>query len=251
MKIRIIQVRGADDAMLGHELRCLSRKCRKEHPALEICVSNAVVEHAVTDWLDGIGAVIIGGSGAYSVYSESIQDQVHSLMGLIETCATRGVPLFGICFGHQLIAQTFGGDIRPTPSASEMGTVMVNLTDAGRHDSVFGELPDKFEVQSGHSDSVMTAPKHARPLCSNEAGIYQAFRLGDLPIYGTQFHCDLTGEEARERYLAYRAEIAAKNGFDRGDANIFRPGEDATESVLSRFLNDAEEEMSKRFLHKI
>ena len=37
----------------------------------------------------------------------------------------------------------------------------------------------------------------------------------------------------RARYLAYRAEIAAKNGFDRGDADIFRPGEDATTRLLA------------------
>ena len=236
MKVRIIQVRSADDAMLKHELRCLTRKCRKEQPDLEVCVSNAVVEHAQEHWLDDVEALIIGGSGAYSVYSKEIQAQVHSLMGLIESCAARRMPLFGICFGHQLIAQTFGGDVSPDPDASEMGTVDMILTDAGRQDPVFGELPENFEVQSGHSDSVMSAPKHARPLCSNKAGQYQAFRLGELPIYGTQFHCDLTGDEARERYLAYRAEIAAKNGFDRGDADIFRPGDDATESLLSRFL---------------
>ena len=236
MNIRIIQVRDADDQMLQHELECIERRCRMARGPLNLNLSNAIKDLANEDWLDDQSAVIIGGSGAYSVYSPEIQPQVERLMALIEACAKRRLPLFGVCFGHQLIAQTFGGVVEPEPSASEMGTVEMLLSEGGKKDPIFQGLPASFEVQSGHSDSITTPPKDAIALCHNDAGRFQAFTLRDFPIYGTQFHCDLTGFEARQRYLAYRAEIAAKNGFDRGDADIFRPGDDATTQLLATFL---------------
>lgn len=236
MNVRIIQVRNADDPMLKHELDCITRRCQLVRTPLTINVSNAITEEASENWLDEQSAIIIGGSGAYSVYSSEIEAQVGKLSSLIRICAQKRVPLFGVCFGHQLIAQTFGGSVKPEPSASEMGTVEMNLAEEGKKDPIFQQLPATFEVQSGHSDSIIVPPEGARALCSNPAGTYQAFRLADLPIYGTQFHCDLTGHEARDRYLAYRAEITAKNGFDRGDADIFRPGDDATTQLLASFL---------------
>ena len=236
MNIRIIQVRDADDQMLQHELDCIERRCRMARASINLNLSNAITDFATEDWLHEQNAVIIGGSGAYSVYSPKIQPQLEKLMELIKACAHQRLPLFGVCFGHQLIAQTFGGIVEAEPSASEMGTVEMHLSTGGREDPIFQGLPASFEVQSGHSDSITRPPKDAIPLCHNEAGKFQAFTLRDLPIYGTQFHCDLTGFEARQRYLAYRAEIAAKNGFDRGDADIFRPGDDATTSLLATFL---------------
>ena len=87
--------------------------------------------------------------------------------------------------------------MKPDPQASEMGTVEMSLAPSGEKRSYISGLPDSFEVQSGHSDSIVEAAKGAVALCQNDVGAYQAFRMSDLPIYGTQFHCDLTGDEAR------------------------------------------------------
>ena len=236
MNVLVIQVRNADDPMLDHELGCITRRCRLTRGPVQLNLANAITDDASEQWLDGQSAVIIGGSGAYSVYSPAISLQVQRLSKLIQACGERRLPLFGICFGHQLIAESFGGSVKPDPEASEMGTVEMQMAPAAEKDPIFHSLPRSFEDQSGHSDSIVKPPQDAVALCHNDAGAYQAFRIGDLPIYGTQFHCDLTGEEARARHLAYRAEIAEKNGFDRGDANIFRPGDDATTKLLATFL---------------
>ena len=236
LDIRIIQVRNADDPMLEHEIDCITRRCELTRGPVRFNLANAITDEATEHWLDGQSAVIIGGSGAYSVYSPEIKHQVAQLSSVIQACARRRLPLFGVCFGHQLIAESFGGSVKPDPKASEMGTVEMSLAPDGEKDPIFQDLPQTFEVPSGHSDSIVEPPTGAVALCHNDVGAYQAFRMNDLPIYGTQFHCDLTGDEARARYLAYRAEIAAKNGFDRGDADIFRPGEDATTRLLATFL---------------
>ena len=89
------------------------------------------------------------------------------------------------------------GQSKPDPQASEMGTVEMSLAPGGEKDPIFQGLPKSFEVQSGHSDSIVRPPEGAVALCHNNVGAYQAFRMNDLPIYGTQFHCDLTGDEAR------------------------------------------------------
>ena len=101
MNIRIIQVRDAEDQMLQHELDCIERRCRMARGSINLNLSNAITDFATEDWLHEQSAVIIGGSGAYSVYSPKIQPQLEKLMELIKACAHQRLPLFGVCFGHQ------------------------------------------------------------------------------------------------------------------------------------------------------
>ena len=166
MDVRIIQVRNADDPMLEHELDCITRRCQLARGPVKLN-SPMLLPTTPEHWLDGQSAVIIGGSGAYSVYSPEIQHQVARLSSLIQACATRRVPLFGVCFGHQLIAESFGGSVKPDPQASEMGTVEMSLAPGGEKDPIFQGLPKSFEVQSGHSDSIVRPPEGAVALHNN------------------------------------------------------------------------------------
>ena len=95
MDVRIIQVRNADDPMLEHELDCITRRCELAHGPVKLNLANAITDEAAEHWLDGQSAVIMGGSGAYSVYSPEIQDPSRILSSLIQACAQRRLPLFG------------------------------------------------------------------------------------------------------------------------------------------------------------
>ena len=84
LDIRIIQVRNADDPMLEHELACITRRCELTRGPVRLNLANAITDEATEHWLDGQSAVIIGGSGAYSVYSPEIKHQVAQLSAVIQ-----------------------------------------------------------------------------------------------------------------------------------------------------------------------
>ena len=52
-----------------------------------------------------------------------------------------GLPLFGICYGHQLLAHALGGEVGDNPVGREMGTVGIDLHPEAAHDPLFDGLP--------------------------------------------------------------------------------------------------------------
>lgn len=105
--------------------------------------------------------------------------------------AAREIPLYGVCFGHQLLAQTFGGRVERCPAGWELGTTRVELTALGRQDPLFSGFPASFAVQQSHADVVTRLPEGAEILAGNSHWGIQAYRLGPR-IWGTQFHPEFT-----------------------------------------------------------
>jgi GMP synthase (glutamine-hydrolysing) len=109
----------------------------------------------------------------------------------LRRAADQSIPLYGVCFGHQLVAQAFGGRVEKCRHGWELGTVHLTLSDAGKSDPLFSDLPETFTAQMSHGDVVTVLPSGAIPLAHNEHSGHQAFRLGDA-IWGTQFHPEFT-----------------------------------------------------------
>src|SRR5690606_9698760 len=146
---------------------------------------------------------------------------------------SRNIPGFGICFGHQLLGLHLGSPVRTDPTRAEVGTLEMELTERGRHDPLFSGLGEKFTAHTGHSDHVSSTPAELELLATSETLDTQAFRLKGGRFYTTQFHPDLTGAEAIDRYRA----IVAKRPEASANLARFRAGEDTTASLLSGFLN--------------
>lgn len=136
---------------------------------------------------DWAGVVITG--SAFSTYEEL--DWIQPAEEYLRELAARGVPLYGVCFGHQLLAQAFGGKVERCPHGWELGTSRVELTDLGRNDPLFADLPEALSVQQSHADVVTVLPEGAEILAGNPHWGVQAFRLGQR-IWGTQFHPEFT-----------------------------------------------------------
>lgn len=111
----------------------------------------------------------------------------------LRRAADRSIPLYGVCFGHQLLAQTFGGRVEKCRHGWELGTVTLTLTAEGRNDPLFTGVSESFIAQQSHGDVVAELPPGAVPLAQNDYWAYQAFKLGDC-IWGTQFHPEFTPE---------------------------------------------------------
>ncbi len=200
LRVRLIQVRERP-AVLREEVGTFLERCRLRPD--QLVTTNALTDPLEADLLDDVDAVMIGGAGAYSV--TQTYPWTAALVQIVHGCYDRALPLFGSCWGHQFIARAFGGTVIHDPVRSEMGTREVELTAEGERDPLFAGFPSRFPAQMGHQDRVSVLPPNAVELARNATAPFQAFRLTDRPIYGTQFHSELDAERERQRLVAYRA----------------------------------------------
>ena len=122
----------------------------------------------------------------------------------------RGTQVLGVCFGHQLLARAAGGRVVLNPRGREIGTVRVQLTEAGRKDPLFSWADEaEIEVQATHMDAVDPLPRGAAVLASNENSAAQAYRLSET-VAGVQFHPELWPAAMRDLILSRRDKLQAE-----------------------------------------
>jgi GMP synthase (glutamine-hydrolysing) len=126
----------------------------------------------------GYDGVVISGSQT-SVYED--RDWIHALTDWIRGVHRADVPVLGVCWGHQFLAQALGGRVVDT-GEYELGYRTVQRRG---DDPLFAEMPASFTAFQTHSDRVAELPDGAVELARNDYGL-QAFRLGSS--YGVQFH---------------------------------------------------------------
>ncbi|MDX1568834.1 MAG: hypothetical protein R3223_13595, partial [Longimicrobiales bacterium] len=119
----------------------------------------------------------------------------------------------------------------------EVGTYEVTLTDHGRSDPLFGELPESFHAQMGRKDRAEALPAGVVHLASSERCRYHALRVPDAPIWSTQFHPELDLQRNRsrfERYIDGYAPLMTDEERERALEGFLESPE--TDRLLSRFL---------------
>ena len=105
----------------------------------------------------------------------------------LREAAHAGLPLFGICYGHQLLAHALGGEVGVNPAGREMGTIDLELHPHAKHDPLFAGLPAQFPAQATHLQTVLRAPEGATVLAKSAQDHCHAFRWQDH-VWGVQFH---------------------------------------------------------------
>jgi GMP synthase (glutamine-hydrolysing) len=164
----------------------------------------------------GYDAVMMTGSPASVTQLEPWMERAADFM---LGAAAGGVPVLGVCFGHQLLARAHGARVVRNRHGREIGTVEVSLSEAGREDALFHGLPERFSVQATHEDIVEQPPEEATVLAGNANTCVQALAFGPL-IRGVQFHPELHPAAMRALILA-RSEKLEVEATQRGHA----PGE--------------------------
>lgn len=125
----------------------------------------------------------------------------------VAACADAGLPLLGVCLGHQAIGQHFGGRV-------VRGGLMHGKTSPVDHDGsgVFAGLPSPFTATRYHSLVVEDIPNALHVNATSETpGLdgtsVMGFRHRELPIHGVQFHPESIATEHGHALLANFLEI--------------------------------------------
>ena len=132
--------------------------------------------------------VVVSGSQT-AVYDD--HDWIHDLTDWLRAVHRAGVPVLGICWGHQFLAQSLGGRVVDT------GEYQIGYHTAARtaDDPLFDGIDETFTAFQTHSDRVAELPPGATVLARDDTGL-QAFRVGDSHSYGVQFHPEYDRETA-------------------------------------------------------
>ncbi|WP_049575225.1 type 1 glutamine amidotransferase [Nonomuraea sp. SBT364] len=116
---------------------------------------------------------------------------------LVAEALDRGVPLFGICLGGQMIAEVAGGEVTGDTGAPENGSIPLTIRPEAAADALFHDLPPVVPAIEHHKDAITALPPGAVWLAETERCPYQAFRVGEQ-AWGVQFHPEVVPERIRE-----------------------------------------------------
>lgn len=235
LRFLLLQIRELGDPVIEEERDSFADKAGVEREQIQV---HSLLDGPPThDEVAARDALLIGGSGDYYV-SKGHMPVFAELMAFFVEVAELGHPTFASCFGFQLMVQALGGHIVHDPANTELGTLELSLTDAGRADPLMGTLPSRFSAQLGHKDRADHLPPGFENLATSRSCEFQAFRVPDKPIWATQFHPELDGHANRGRYLRY-LEGYAEHLTETEQQEALENYRDSpeTEELLKRFID--------------
>ena len=164
----------------------IARRVREAH------VYSEIVPHtmSVADMVAKRPAAIILSGGPSSVYEAGAPSLDASLFDT-------GVPVFGICYGFQAMAQALGGTVAQT-GAREYGGTALTVTEPG---ALFTGLPGSLNVWMSHGDSVAVAPAGFTVTSSTAGTPVASFENRERRLAGVQFHPEVMHSEQGQRVL--------------------------------------------------
>lgn len=151
----------------------------------------------------------------------------------LREASVRQRPILGVCYGHQLLVQAFGGTVGYSPSGRHAGSAELLLTEHAALDRLFGGLPPRLLVQVSHSQRVLSLPAGAILLGHCERDPYHVLRLGET-TWGVQFHPEFDAEVSR-RYIELRREKILAEGLDPDALLLGVRESDHGAQLLTRF----------------
>ncbi len=158
----------------------------------EASVYSEIVSHNITasEIEQKDPAAIILSGGPSSVYEDGSPKLDPKILEL-------GIPVLGICYGFQILAQTLGGRVDRT-GKREYGATKLEISNGG---TLLGGQPNLQVCWMSHGDQVMQAPVGFEVLASTETTPVAAFESKQKKIYGVQWHPEVKHSEQGQRVL--------------------------------------------------
>jgi GMP synthase (glutamine-hydrolysing) len=170
--------------------RLIARRVREANVFSEIVPRSITPDEVAA--IDPVGIILSGGPD-----SVNADDAVEIDPAILEL----GVPVLGICYGHQLLARDLGGEVAATGSA-EYGKTDLSVTGES---VLLGGLPDRQTVWMSHVDSVTELPDGFVAVAATPGAPVAAMEAPDRGMFGVQFHPEVVhtpfGAEVLRRFV--------------------------------------------------
>ncbi len=157
--------------------------------------------------------VILGGSRA------SVNDTdawIAEELKFVRKILDLGLPVLGICFGHQILGKLFGADIEM--KAMKSGLIDIELT---KDDALFSGLTN-FRMPASHREQLSRLPDGFELLATSGYCRVQAMKLKDSNVYGLQFHPSYDDDVKEIRELGINDSNYGEHEGERVLRNFFR-----------------------------
>ena len=164
----------------------IARRVREQQVYCEIVRHDITVEQIKKHKPSGL---ILSG-GPSSVYEDGAPKCDPGLFRM-------GIPVLGICYGMQLACDSLGGKVDSAP-AREYGRARVQITQA---EALFEGIPTETDVWMSHGDQVAKVSDDFIPLAATGTCPIAAVKHQELPVYGLQFHPEVTHTPEGARVL--------------------------------------------------
>lgn len=168
----------------------IARRVREAHVFSEI-VPRTITAAAVMGHRP-VGIILSGGPA--SVYAPEAYEIDPEILGL-------GIPVLGICYGHQVIAHGLGGEVARN-DAAEYGRTRLAVSSPSL---LLGGLPEEQTVWMSHRDAVVTAPEGFSVIAATPDSPVAAMEDRNRNLYGVQFHPEVAhtdrGQEMLKHFL--------------------------------------------------
>lgn len=155
----------------------IARRVREQHVFCEIVRHDITAEQIRKHAPQGL--ILSGGpSSVYDTQAPKCDPEIFNL----------GLPVLGICYGMQLACNALGGQVQSAP-AREYGRARCQIDS---DDGLFEGIPNETDVWMSHGDQVTQVSDEFTALASTATCPIAAVRHTRLPIYGLQFHPEVT-----------------------------------------------------------
>jgi para-aminobenzoate synthetase component 2 len=131
-------------------------------------------------------------------------------IAMVKAAHTSGIPLFGVCLGHQAIAEAFGATVTNAEELMHGKTSLVTHDDSAFYEGV----PQPFTATRYHSLAVVdsTVPSELVVTSRTQGGVIMGLRHESSPIFGVQFHPESVLTEAGYRMLGNWLAVTGLEG---------------------------------------
>ncbi|KAA8491251.1 Gamma-glutamyl peptidase 1 [Porphyridium purpureum] len=189
-----------------------------------------------------VHAFLVTGSFASAYDQDDWILRLSAFLRRVRDAPTKRVPILGVCFGFQIVAHAFGGEVISNPAGLEIGTVgfepdMKGCTQLFGEDSALSRVPNPIILPYFHRDTVQRLPLGAISLGSNAHTPCQAFWIPSVALC-VQGHPEFAADN--DMYTAlYAFTLRSTRAHEpRGGFNPMLPPEQHHHDWIAKLMFD-------------